>query len=167
MSLRNALLILGLMASLAASAETFTLSAKPGEFNPKSLGNPSPRGVLSASLQITKFAPSKGWPSAAYVGFFQGKNRDNSVQFLVIRNRETDPYVVAGHRIVEGGKEVKVASLANLPLDGKAQVTISIDNGLVTLNFPPQAPVTFRTNLTEVSPYVSVSSGTAEFSVGP
>jgi hypothetical protein len=167
MLLRNALLILGLAVSLAASAETFTLSAKPGEFNPKPLGTPSVRGVLSASLKLTKFAPSKGWPPAAYVGFFQGKNRDNSVQFLIIRNQETDPYVVAGYRVIENGKEVKVASLANLPLDGNAQATISIDNGLVTLNLAPQAPVTFRTSLTEVSPYVSVSSGTAEFSVGP
>ena len=167
MPLRNVLLILGLVVSLGAGTETFTLSAKPGEFNPKPLGSPSLHGALSVSVQITSFNSSNGWPAAAYVGFFQGKNRDNSVQFLIIRNRETDPYVVAGYRIVESGKEVKVASLANLPLDEKAQVAISIDNGVVTLKFPPQAPVTFHTNLTEVSPYVSVSSGTAEFSVVP
>lgn len=167
MSPRTVLLLFGLVAALGVSAETFTLSAKPGQVNPKPLGTPSPRAALSASLQITHFKPSKKWPPAAYVGFFQGNSRDNSVQFLVIRNRKKDRYVVAGYRIMEHGKEVKLVSLANLSIKGKAQLTMSIDHGLVTLKFPPQAPITFRTNLTEVSPYVSVSSGTAKFSIGP
>jgi hypothetical protein len=168
MHLRHLVFVMAVVVPLcAAAAETFSLSANSGEFNPKVLGNPSHRGSLSATVELTKFAPSKGWPAAAYVGFFQGKNRDNSVQFLVIHNRETDPYVVAGYRVIEGGKEAKVVSLANLPLNTKAQVSISVDGGVVTLKFPPSAPVTFRTKLTEVSPYVSVSSGTAEFTVGP
>lgn len=167
MSLRYFLSVVTTLVPLCAAAETFSLSANPGEFKPKVLGTPSSRGSVSATIELTKFAPAKGWPPAAYVGFFQGKSRDNSVQFLVIRNNETDSYVVAGYRVIEAGKEVKVASLANIPLTTKAKVFLSIDSGVVTLKFPPSSPVTFRTNLTEVSPYVSVSSGTADFTVGP
>jgi hypothetical protein len=167
MLLRCLLFVVGLVVSLNVVAESFSLSARSGEFNPKPLGSLSPRGTLSASIQITKFDPSKGWPSAAYVGFFQGKNRDNSVQFVIIRNRETDPYVVAGYRIIEGGQEVKVATLGNPSLDAKAHVDMSIDSGQVTLKFPSRAPIMFRTKLGDVSPYASVSSGAAVFSVGP
>lgn len=166
-SLRLLFTIVATLLPLCATAETFSLSASPGEFNPKILGNPSPRTSLTATVEITKFAPSKDWPPAAYVGFFQGKSRANSVQFIVIRNHETDSYVVAGLRVIEDGKEVKVISLANIALNTKANLSLSIDSGVVTLMFPPGAPVMLRTNLAEVSPYVSVSSCTAEFTVGP
>ena len=49
----------------------------------------------------------------------------------------------------------------------KAHVDMSIDSGQVTLKFPSRAPIMFRTKLGDVSPYASVSSSTAVFSVGP
>jgi hypothetical protein len=62
---------------------------------------------------------------------------------------------------------VKVASLANLPLDTKLPVELSFDNGLVLLKAGNNAPVSVQTALTSVSYYVSVSSGTAKFEVNP
>jgi hypothetical protein len=167
MVLRYLILILWFAVSLEANAGTIELSANPGEFNAKTIGTSSSRGEISALLQITKFNSAKAWPATAYIGFHEGKNRDNSVQFLIIRNHETDTYLVAGFRVIENGREVKVASLANLSLDAKPQVSISIESGLVTLKLSSVDPVTFRTHLNRVSPYISVSSGTAEFNIAP
>lgn len=167
MRLRYLFLIAGLFLSLVAHAEKFVLSANPGEFNPKTLGPVSSRGSLSASFQLIKFNSSKAWPAAAYVGFYQGPNRDNSVQFLIIRNQETDNYVVAGYRVIEGGRQTKIESLANLPPDTAAQVSLSFEKSVVTLTLNNQYSRTFRVPMTEVTPYVSVSSGTAEFNVAP
>lgn len=167
MRLRNLLLIAGLFLSLVANAQKITLSANPGEFNPKSLGPASSHGSLSATFKLIKFNRSKAWPTAAYIGFYQGPNRDNSVQFLIIRNQETDNYVVAGYRVIEDGRQTKVESLTNLPLDTAAKVNLSFEKSVVTITLNNQHSRTFRVPMTEVTPYASVSSGTAEFNVVP
>jgi hypothetical protein len=163
------LVILVSLLSACSDVEKITLAAGPGQFEARQLGKPSTKEAFGAALEITKFNQAEKWPTAAYVGFFQGKNRDESVQFLVIRNKPTDNYLVAGYRIIEGGREVKVESLGNVPLTANVSLRMSIDNGLVTLNFLSDPPISFQTSLKEVAPYASVSSGIANvlFRVGP
>jgi hypothetical protein len=144
-----------------------SLSASPGYYNAKTLGPSAQTGKLTASVRLVSFNGVQGWPPAAYVGFYQGPNRDQSVQFLVIRNRDSDNYLVAGYRVVQGGKEAKVQSLANLPLEAAARVSMSFKSGEVTLRFNDRAPMRILTSMAEAAPYVSVSSGTAEFNVDP
>lgn len=150
---------------LPASVNTVALSAVPGTFEFQVLGTPAKQASVSASLHLTRFNASDSWPPAAYLGFFQGQDWNNSVQFLIILNKKDDSFLVAGYRIVENGAEVKSEALANMPLDSKTNVTLSVDNGLVTVSIPPRVHVSFQTNLGEVTPYVSVSSGAAEFSI--
>lgn len=159
--------VVAMTASTTTFAEQIHLEAKPGEFNAKTIGSASTRSKISVSLRIAKFASagSSSWPTAAYIGFHQGANRDNSVQILVIRNRETDNYVVAGYRIIEGGKEIKAVSVANFDLDAVVRIQASFDKGDVTLKLEEMPIVTFHTQLTSVAPYISVSSGAADFVV--
>jgi len=42
-------------------------------------------------------------------GFYQGQDRGNSVQFLIIRNRPTDQFLVAGYRVVEGAAKRRLS----------------------------------------------------------
>lgn len=147
--------------------EVFSLTANSGEFEARTLAHPSTTSSISASLRLTAFNASKKWPAAAYVGFHQGENRDNSLQFLILKRHSDDSYVVSGYRVISNGQEVSVNSIENIPLDAKARVNLSFDQGSVTLQTGETEPIRIRTSLTKVSPYVSVSSGTAEFSVGP
>ncbi|CAJ0721062.1 hypothetical protein LMG6871_04486 [Ralstonia edaphis] len=150
-----------------AIASTVALSANSGEFNAKSLGSPAMQGTLPASFRITHFDSSGAWPAAAYVGFFQGPNRNESVQFFIVRNKVSDAHLVAGYRVIEAGKEVKVASVGTLLPTEMAHVTITIDHGLAKIFLPNREPVVLKTKLGDVSPYISVSSGTAEFEIAP
>ncbi len=149
--------------ALPVAAKSIVLSAKAGEFSAVPIGTSGSRISISARFRLVEFAPTAGWPSAAYVGFFQGRNRDDSFQFLIIKNRESDSYLVVGYRLLKGGHEVKVASLANLPVGELAEVKLSINAGLVGLEVPGSDLMTIQTDLAEVRAYVSVSSGTAEF----
>lgn len=167
MGLRRLLLVMGLTLAFAVRAENISISAEPGTFNAKTLGTPSAQAMVSASFRLTAFDGARGWPPAAYVGFHQGPDRNNSFQFLIIRNTETDSYVVAGYRVMEDGCEVKQASLENLPLGAASKVRLSFANGNVRLVMDGGSPVSIRTRMTEVSPYVSVSSGSAEFIIEP
>lgn len=151
----------------ASCAEVVTLRAHPGEYFVKTLVEPASTSKLSLSVRITKFAGTREWPSAAYVGFYEGPDRKQSVQFLIIRNRESDPYVVAGYRVIENGREQQVESLANLPLDHEAQVDMSFLNGVVTLRLNGGALRTVNTKLRTVAPYLAVSSSTGEFKIEP
>jgi hypothetical protein len=150
-----------------AHSAPLVLTASSGTFNAKTLSSPFTKGAISYFVSLPQTNGAVSWPSAAYIGFHQGTDRNNSVQFLVIKNKETDQFLVSGYRVVEGGKEVKSASLANLPLDAKIPVELLFDNGLVLLKAGNTAPVIIQTALTSVSYYVSVTSGTAEFEVNP
>lgn len=171
MKSRFCLLLPVLLSLLCACSdgEKITLAAGPGQFSARELGTPSVKGSFAATLEIAEFNPSEKWPTAAYVGFCEGKNRNESVQFLVIRNKPTDDYLVAGYRIIEGGREVKVESLRNVPLTARVSVRMSIENGLVTIKYLSEPPVSLQTSLTEGTPYASVSSGVANvlFRAGP
>ena len=150
-----------------AHSAPLELSASPGTFSAKTLSSPFAKGSISYFVSMPKTNGSASWPASAYIGFHQGQDRNNSVQFLIIKNKETDQFLVSGYRVVEAGKEVQVASLANLPLDAKIPVELSFDSGLVLIQAGNNPPVSIQTALTSVSYYVSVSSGTAEFEVNP
>lgn len=168
MRLRHFLAAAFVIASLSAeAAEVLSLSAHAGEFNVKTLGPAWAVTQVSASARISKFNGTAAWPPAAYVGFYQGPDRNHSVQFLIIRNHETDPYVVAGYRVIEGGREVRVESLENLPLNSEARVHMSFANGMVTLRLNNGTAHTINTKLRTVAPYVAVSSSTGEFKIEP
>lgn len=150
-----------------ASAETLLLKAKPGEFLANPIGDPADTANISTSIRLTAFDSSAAWPPAAHVGFFQGPNRNESFQFLIIRNGGNAPFLTVGYRVIEDGKEKAVASLANIPLDASASVDLSFNKGNVTVKYGNQTPVTVKTRLTKATPYVSVSSGSAEYKMRP
>jgi hypothetical protein len=156
-----------LLCSPNALAVTFSLSAHPGYFNAKTIGHAGAKSVVSGSMRIVKFNGGHGWPPAAYVGVQRGASRDESVQFLVIRNKETDSYLVVGYRVIQGGKETTVKSLANLPLGSAVTFSLVFDRGIITWRMNDRDPITVRAPFTEATPYVSVSSGIAEFKVDP
>ena len=168
MALRHTILLVAfLIATNAAFARTISLSAPPGEFNVNTIGEISSSGTLSGSLRIVSFNGTASWPTGAYVGFYQGPNRNQSVQFLVMRNREKDPYLVAGYRVVEDGRETKVESLAKIPLQAPVRLILHFRDGLFSLTLNDAPAITVRTPFKQVAPYVSVSSGSAEFTVDP
>lgn len=150
-----------------ANAETLLLTAKPGEFLASPIGDPADTVTISTSLSLTAFDGSTEWPAAAYVGFFQGPNRDESIQFLIIRNGKNTPYLTVGYRVIEDGKEKLVASLANIPLGSSAPVYLYFNKGDVEVKYGNETPFTVKTRLTQATPYVSVSSGTAKFDMRP
>jgi len=151
----------------SASAETLLLKAKPGEFLANPIGDSADAVKISTSLRLTAFDSSAAWPPAAYVGFFQGPNRNESFQFLIIRNGGNSPYLTVGYRVIEDGKEKSVASLANIPLNASASVDLSFNKGNITIKYENQTPITVITRLTKATPYVSVSSASAEYKMRP
>ena len=152
-------------ATAIAAPRALTLLAEPGHFNASTLRPATTSVSLSGSLRILAFAGTDGWPTAAYIGVHEGPNRDESVQVLAIRNRPSDEYLVVGYRLVIGGKEVKVQSFKNVSLRARVQVNISFRNGVATIHVDGAAPTEVPTPFHEVAPYVSVSSGEAEFAI--
>ena len=165
--LRILITVLFALVSQAVSAETLRLTAKPGEFLASPIGESADIAKISTSFKLTAFDSIAAWPPAAYVGFFQGPNRNESFQFFIIRNGGNAPYLTVGYRVVEDGKEKSVASLVNIPLDSSASVNLSFNKGIVTVTYGNQTPITVKTKLTKATPYVSVSSGTAEYKMRP
>ena len=155
------------MAFSYASAETLSLTAKPGEFNAKPIGDIANTVSISGAFKLTAFNSSSVWPPAAYIGFYQGPDRNESFQFLIIRNGSNAPFLTVGYRVIEGGKQKSVESLANIPLESSATVELSFNKGIVTVNYGDKTPIVVKTKLTEVTPYVSVSSGTAQYEIRP
>ena len=165
--LRILIIVLFALISQATSAETLRLTAKAGEYLAGPIGESANKVHISTSFKLTALDGIAAWPPAAYVGFFQGPNRNESFQFLIIRNGGNAPDLTVGYRVVEDGKEKSVASLANIPLDASASVKLSFNKGVVTISYENQTPITVKTKLTKATPYVSVSSGTAEFKMLP
>lgn len=141
--------------------------AAAGEFNVKTIGEVSSSSAISGTLRIVGFNGTASWPPGAYIGFYQGPNRNQSVQFLVMRNREKDSHLVAGYRIVEDGRETKVESLTQVPLKATLRVILQFRDGIFSLVLDDAPAITVRTPFKEVAPYVSVSSGSAEFEIDP
>ena len=145
------------------NSKTINISANPGEYKTKTIGELSKKQKVSATIKIVVFNNNDSWPPAAYVGFYQGKNRDNSIQFLIIRNKKDDRYLVAGYRIITNGKEEKVASIKNIDIGAKVKIDMSIINGVVTLSLDDNKSLEIQTRLKDVKPYIAVSSSNASF----
>jgi hypothetical protein len=141
------------------------MRAKPGEFDASSFGPPRTEATVKGTLRIVEFDPSSKWPTAAYIGLHQGPNRNESVQVLAIRNHPADDYMVVGFRHIAGGKEVEVRSLQNVPLGSVVRVQIAFRDGVAKVRANDAPAFEVSTALRAVVPYVSVSSGRAEFEV--
>jgi hypothetical protein len=165
--MRQILLIsfLLLMASVCYGEKHATLSAPPGHYDAVDLGSASDNLIIGAKVSLTGFDRSEDWPPAAYVGFYDEEDRNNKFQFLIIRNNSTDNYIVAGYRLIEEGKQVKVASISNFTLNEIVETTLNFKKGKVKITVFGHDPVVIGTKLKKVIPYISVSSGEAKFVV--
>jgi len=141
------------------------MHAKPGEFDASTLGPPSSATSVRGTLRIVEFDPSAKWPTAAHIGLHQGPNRNDSVQVLAIRNRPSDDYLVVGFRHIAGGKEVEVRTIQNVGVGTVVRVHIEFRNGVAKVRANDASTFEVSTALRAVAPYVSVSSGRAEFEV--
>jgi hypothetical protein len=163
MRLLQVLLLVFPFVAMPASAETIELSARPGEFNAKSLASPKGEVSFRGTAKLIVRNGSKSWPAAVYIGIHQGPNRNDSVQVLAIQNRASDDYLVVGYRLVVDGKEQRVESLANVPLNSELKVRIRFKAGAASIMVNDGRAIEVQTPFKQVSPYVSVSSGEARF----
>lgn len=151
-----------------ATAETLVMEAPEGKYDAGAIGDLSEVSKISTAFRVTKQSKNLQWPPAAYVGFYQGTNRNDSFQFLVIKDRNVGATEMAvGYRVIEGGKEKKVAYLATIEASVYANVELGFNQGEVTIRYEKQKPITVKTHLKKATPYVAVSSGTAEFKMHP
>ncbi|MGI9284317.1 MAG: hypothetical protein ACR2P1_02925 [Pseudomonadales bacterium] len=142
-----------------------SLEAESGEYNLIELAGSGDDVSFSVKFKLTNFSSNADWPPAAYVGFYQGRNTNDSVQFFIAKDRPTDSYVVAGYRVIEFGEEIRRVNLSTLELNHKANVHMSFVRGLFTVALEGVEPAIIETDLDSVKPYISVSSGAAKFAI--
>lgn len=164
-SLFNAIGLLVVCVATPAWGGSFSMSAKTGHFEARTLTAPADAVSFSATAKFINFAGSAQWPAASYIGIHEGPDRNNSLQVLAIRNKMADDYLVLGYRLIIGGKEAKVESIANVPMNTKLEVQIEFSRGAASLNVNGGPAIEVQTPFKQVAPYVSVSSGEAEFRV--
>ncbi len=152
---------------LASDGAPLSLSAESGQFKAKTLGPPEAKAILTANIQLTEFRGTNAWPSGAYLGFQEGEDRKNSIQFVLVRNSVGDSRLAAGYRILKDGREQSVQFIEWLPLNVSATVKLTMDNGLITLQVENGEPIEIKTSFREVAPFASVSSATANFNLLP
>ena len=151
-----------------ASPDTIILSANTGQYDLRLLGSPVRKGELAASVKLRSFNSGDGFSTAAYVGFQSGNDRRNSVHFFVAHVNPKDPYLTAGYRIIEGGKETHREFLSyQRNLQTTIQVWLSFDEGITTLKIEHLPPEVIRTPFSEVTRFLMVSSSKAEFKIDP
>lgn len=149
------------------SKPNLTLRAPPGEFRIHDIGAKSETASLSVRLTLAALDRHPEWPPAAYVGFYEGEDRNNSIQFVLIQNDADDDYLVAGYRIIEDGLEAKVVALDTIREGRSVEVSMAFASGVTTIAIKDGSSGEEQTKLKVVTPYVSVSSGTATFEVVP
>lgn len=152
---------------ISALGATISLSAEPGKFNAKTLGPHTAKATITATVHITEFRGAKAWPAGAYVGFHEGEDRNNSIQFVLMRNTDTDTQLAIGYRVVKDGKEQTVQFIEWAPLEARVKVKLSIEKGIVILRLGEGEPIKIKTSLQKVAPYASASSSSARFDVSP
>jgi hypothetical protein len=160
-------LIILCLSALPTLGAPLSLSAESGKFNAKTFGAHAAETAFTATVKLTAFRGTKAWPSGAYVGFHEGEDRNNSIQFVLMRNADTDSQLATGYRILKDGKEQTVQFIGWVPLEAQAKVTLLFDNGLVMLHVGNSPVIKIKTSLRKVAPYASVSSGSANFDVSP
>ena len=147
--------------------QDLTLTAPPGEFRIYAIGTESTQSSFPVKLTLESLDRHSKWPPAAYVGFYQGEDRNNSVQFVLIQKNADDDGLISGYRIIEEGKEVKVITLDTIKEDHSVEVSMMFSDGVATIGIEGGLSNEERTNLKSVTPYVSVSSGSARFDFSP
>lgn len=150
-----------------AFAAPIVLSAEPGSFNGQPIKGHASSNQIKGSILIRSFKPEPSWPPAAYMGMYQGQDRNNSIQAVVIRNKPSDKFLVVGYRLVVEGKEAKIASITNVGLHEPIKVNMSFTGGVATLQINQSKPVVVHTPFSNVGTYVSVSSAEAVFEIAP
>jgi len=163
MVLRSLIALIVVVSVSGCSQPDITLEAPPGEFRTHDIGAKSAQSSFSVTIVLTALDRHSDWPPAAYVGFYEGEDRNSSVQFVLIQNNSSDDYLVAGYRIIEGGEEAKVVALDTINVGEPVEVSMTFADGLTTIVLEGGHTRQERTKLKLVTPYVSVSSGSATF----
>lgn len=142
--------------------DEFVLDASSGTYNSQDIGEPSDTHSLKAVLAFSEFKHDGKWPPAVYIGFHEGDDKNNSFQFLIMRNKIEDDYIVAGYRIIENGEEVQVKSVKQFGLHDEPSVDISFNEGEASISVDGDTAIKIKTKLKLVKPYISVSSCTGK-----
>ena len=151
-----------------AANRTIELEASAGYYEDKTIGDLSEISKFLASFRITKQYLDSKWPSAAYAGFYQGQDQSDSFQFLIIKDPNVkNSEMAVGYRIIERGKEKTKVYLATIEASSYTNATLECNKGKITIRYDKQKPIIIKTHLKKVIPYISVSSGTAEFKIHP
>ncbi len=167
---RRAAACLGvLLAALAVAgcSETVRLSAPPGQFNARTLGEAKADLSFSSSARLLAFNPSPAWLPAAYVGVHEGADRGNSLQVYAAREQPSDAELALHYRVIVGGQQVRTQRIGQVPLKGEWKVAIRFQSGVADVQVEGGPSLRVTTPFRQVAPYVSVSSGEAEFVVRP
>jgi len=147
---------------------TIDMDASAGHYDVKTVGDLSEISRLAISFRMTKQYSYAQWPSAAYASFYQGQDRSHSFQFLIIKDpgiKESE--MAVGYRMIEGGKEKAKVYLATVDASSYTDATLEFNKGEIKINYGGQKPIIVKTHFQKVTPYISVSSGMAEFKMHP
>jgi hypothetical protein len=70
-ALFRSLVLLVACAATSAWGASFRISAKPGQFDARTLAAGAPTVSFGASAKLLAFASSPQWPDASYIGFMK------------------------------------------------------------------------------------------------
>lgn len=158
-------LVLGGWAGGAVAAP-IQLKATRGEVKEEVIGAVMDRGELRVSMRLTAFKGSDAWPATAGVGLRYGPDGRSGVHVVALRQREDDKQLTLGFRIFENGQQIRFQTMGKAPLNSNQQVLLYFKRGqlYVRLNDGPAQAI--QSPLVQGQPFVLVSSGSAEFTVG-
>ena len=142
MTLRAKLFLLIFLTKISGcSPSLLKLSAPPGRYQLFDLAKSSETATIALKMSMTEFENDAQWPSAAYVGFYQGENQDKSIQFMIVRYKETDNYMDARYRVFEDGKQIKIVSLEKIELNKPVDISMTFAKGIVTISLNHGKPI--------------------------
>lgn len=162
--LRVWILCVMLVFSIAAQAGyQYLLDAPAGEYRRSDFGEPGEHIKYGLRIKMEGYALGTKWPPGAYTGFYDGVDMNNSVQFLILKHPDKD-LMVAAYRVLKDGEEVRYQKLESVPADEEVFVKIGKAGNKIYIFMDDARPITIKTDLQKVTPYISVSSGKALFS---
>ena len=147
----------------AHAAQQYLLEAPAGHYRGVDIGEPGKRNKFGFRIKMQEYALGTKWPPGAYVGFYEGEDRKNSVQFMLLKHPEEN-ILLAAYRHFKDGEEIEYKSLSNIESDEEVFVKVAITENKIYILLEGANPVSLRTTLTNAIPYISVSSGSAIFS---
>ena len=132
-----------------------------GQFSAHVVGNAESNVAIRGSVRIAGDNSKGPWPGAAYIGLQQGSTED-SIQIFVVLD-DSGGHAIVGHRLISHGMVIKTVEQIAVERSQPLRFSIVFNNGLVLISVNDEKVITERTLLRQVAPYLSVSSGTAEF----